>query len=240
MYEYLDYQVSHGNHTIVRAKENRRLAKTNNKLFDELDKAPICCYKEIDIPQRGNRKARQAKLALSYTKVFLKKPGKTNGSDSLELNVIRCQEISETGKEEKLCWALYTTEAISGADDVKRLIRYYELRWRVEEFHKVWKSDGTEVESLRLRSKQNIERLAVIMAFITIRIYQMREVAQNNSRAKEISCTEYVSSLSWKILWKATKKKLHYLQLHHRSIGHIMQLQSSVAGMTAKEQAELE
>jgi len=87
------------------------------------------------------------------------------------------------------------------------LVRYYELRWRVEEFHKVWKSDGTEVESLRLQSRQNIERLAVIMAFIAIRIYQMREIAQNNDKAKEIPCTGYVSSLSWKILWKATTKK---------------------------------
>jgi hypothetical protein len=86
-------------------------------------------------------------------------------------------------------------------------VRYYELRWRVEEFHKVWKSDGTEVESLRLQCRDNVERLAVIMAFIAIRLYQMREIAQNNKRTKDIPCTEYISGLSWKILWKATEKK---------------------------------
>ena len=207
MFEYLDYQVSNNNRTIVRAKENRRLAETNNKLFDELDNASTCGYKELDIPQRGKRKARHAKLALSYTQVELKKPSKSKGSDTLELNVIQCQEVSEAGEEEKLCWKLYTTETISSVEDVKRLVRYYELRWRVEEFHKVWKSDGTEVESLRLQSRQNIERLAVIMAFIAVRLYQMREIAQNNSRAKELPCTEYISSVSWKILWKITKKK---------------------------------
>lgn len=207
MYEYLDYQVSQNNRFIVRAKENRRLTKANNKLSDALAQAPICGEKDIYIPQRGNRKARWAKLALSYAEVELKRPGKSKGSNSLSLKVIQCQEINKTGKEEKLCWKLYTSEDILGVDDVKTLVRYYELRWRVEEFHKVWKSDGTEVESLRLQSRQNIERLAVIMAFIAVRIYQMREVAQNNNKSKEIPCTEYISSLSWKILWKATMKK---------------------------------
>lgn len=100
MYEYLDYQVSHNNRFIVRIKENRRLAKTNNKLSDELDKVAACGEKEIYIPQRGKRKARNAKLVLSYTEVELKRPGKSKGSNTLVLNVIQCQEIGETGVEE--------------------------------------------------------------------------------------------------------------------------------------------
>jgi len=204
MYEYLEYQVEQGNRFIVRVKENRRLTQAPKKLSDELARSAICGEKDIYIPQRGNRKARWAKLALSYAEVELKKPEKSKGSKSLALKVIQCQEVNTTGEEEKLCWRLYTTEAISSVKDVKKLVRYYELRWRVEEFHKVWKSDGTEVESLRLQSPENIERLAVIMAFIAVRIYQMREVLQNNEKSKELPCTEYMSDLSWKILWKST------------------------------------
>ncbi len=129
MFEYLEYQISNNNRMIVRAKENRRLAKTNNKLFDELDNASICGYKKIYIPQRGKRKARHAKLALSYTQVELKKPSKSKGSDSLKLNIVQCQEVSDIGEEEKLCWKLYTTEDISSVEDAEKIVRYYELRW---------------------------------------------------------------------------------------------------------------
>lgn len=83
MYEYLEYQVSQKNRFIVRAKENRRLAKSKNKLSDELAKASVCGYKIINIPQRGNRKARQAKLALSYAEVELKRPEKCKDSKTV-------------------------------------------------------------------------------------------------------------------------------------------------------------
>lgn len=83
--------------------------------------------------------------------------------------MIICREMNaEIAKP--LCWILYTNEIINNVDDALRMVRYYELRWRVEEFHKVWKSDGTDVEGLRLQRKNNIKRIAIIQAFIAARL----------------------------------------------------------------------
>jgi hypothetical protein len=70
--------------------------------------------------------------------------------DELPLNVVISQELNNPYEDNKLCWYLYTNEPINNIKDTKRIVRYYELRWRIEDFHKVWKSDGTQVEKLRM------------------------------------------------------------------------------------------
>ena len=49
------------------------------------------------------------------------------------------------------------------------------MRWRVEEFHKAWKS-GAGVEQRRMRGADNLERIAVVLAFVAVRLLQLREV----------------------------------------------------------------
>ena len=61
---------------------------------------------------------------------------------------------------------IYTNETINSSEDALKIVRYYELRWRIEEFHKVWKSDGTDDEGLRLQRKNNIKRIAIIQALV--------------------------------------------------------------------------
>ncbi len=206
MYEYLDYQVTHGNRFVVRLNEDRRLLSSKDKLSDALSRLESCGHYSVKIMQKGGRKSRQAKMALSYTQVELKKPRNAKGSAGIRINVIQCQEVGPDDSQEKLCWKLYTSEAIESLDDARKIVRYYELRWRIEEFHKVWKSDGTQVESLRMQKRDNLKRIAVILAFVAVRLYQMRDIVQNNKAAKNESCQNYLSPISWKVLWKATEK----------------------------------
>ncbi len=58
-----------------------------------------------------------------------------------------------------------------------------------------------------MQKRDNIKRIAIILAFVAVRLYQLREIAQNNQEAKDVSCLDYMSPPSWKILWKATQKE---------------------------------
>ncbi len=206
MYDYLNYQLSQGHRFIVRAKDSRTLKQPKAKLVDVLATIDADSHFIIDIKQKGGRRARQATMALSYSTVILKRPKRAKGKSEITVNMVVCQEVVKDGSYEKLCWILYTTEVINSVDDARKIVRYYELRWRIEEFHKVWKSDGTQVEGLRMQSRENIMRIAVIQAFIAIRLLQLQGLAQNQEQAKEISCTGNFSQLSWKILWKKIEK----------------------------------
>lgn len=93
-----------------------------------------------------NRPERLAEVGINYHEVRLTKPTRVKEAifDELPLNVVICQELNNPDEDNKLCWYLYTNDPINNIDDAKRIVRYYELRWRIEDFHKVWKSDGTQ------------------------------------------------------------------------------------------------
>ncbi|UUO22877.1 IS4 family transposase [Colwellia sp. M166] len=203
IYEYLDYQQSAGHRFVVRAKGNRRLLGEHPKLEDALAQLKPAGKYTIDIQQKGGRKARTATIALSYTQVILKKPQRAKGAEGLPLNIVVCTEVNNDTKS-KLQWLLYTTEQVTNADEARAISRYYELRWRIEEFHKIWKSEGTEVEKLRMQHIDNLKKAAVIQAFIAVRLFQLRELAQNKEAAEGICCTTYLNEISWKLLFKAT------------------------------------
>ena len=206
-YEYLDYQLTNNHRFVVRAKTDRRLSAMEGKLSEVLKKLEPAAYTEVKIAQKGGRKARRAQIALRYTTVTMEKNKNLKDvSKEVTINVVQCQEIGGEGSEEKLCWNLYTSEPLNSPEDAKRIVQYYEWRWHIEEFHKVWKSDGTLVESLRMQTKGTLERAALILAFVAAYLYQLRYLAQSSDAAKSISCTQYLTNLRWKILWKATEK----------------------------------
>ncbi len=205
IYEYLDYHTRNKHRFLVRAKENRNISGPVNCLRELCESVEgQCCY-TVNVKQRGGRKARKAKMTLHYQSLRLVKPRYATGAKELPVNVIICQEKNSKA-EEPLQWVLYTNEPINSVTDAQRLVRYYELRWRIEEFHKTWKSDGTGVEGLRLQSVNNIKRIAIIKAFIAIRLQQLQEWAQNNEEAKSMSCRSYVTEMTWQLLWLKTEK----------------------------------
>lgn len=205
IYEYLHYHQTNNHRFLVRAKENRRLVDPEQSMLQLCESAQgQCCY-TVDVKQRGGRKARQAHMTLHYQAITLATPRRLQGLAALPVNVIICRE-KDSDTDSPLRWILYTNEPINSAEDAQRLVRYYELRWRIEEFHKTWKSEGTDVEKLRLHRVENIKRVAVIHAFVAVRIQQLQEWGQNNEAAKEIACSCFVENTTWQLLWMKVEK----------------------------------
>jgi len=207
IYEYIAHQLDNEHRFIVRANHDRKLTNLDSKLHSVNKKLSPQAHYTVNISQRGNRKARKAKIALSYSEVTIDSPKRVAGSKSLTFNVVICQEIGSKNEDEKLCWYLYTNEVIENAKQAREISRYYELRWRIEEFHKVWKSDGTQVEKLRMQTKDNMERMAVILSFVAVLLMQLKELAQNKEEAKERSCEEFFNKQEWQLLWLKTENK---------------------------------
>jgi hypothetical protein len=216
-YEYMAAHISKGRRFIVRASHNRKFYESSDTLH-QLKAAPVVFESEVKIAQKGtdgkkmkNRPARIAKVGVSYHNVTLKRPHDVDKAeeDRLNLNVVVCHELADESIDEasKLCWYLYTNEPINSMEDAQKILRYYELRWRIEDFHKVWKTDGTRVEELRVQYRDNLERLSTILAFIAVRLMQLKEIAENREQAKEQSCETMLAPLEWKMLWKQREAK---------------------------------
>ncbi|WP_305843180.1 IS4 family transposase [Photobacterium leiognathi] len=206
LFEYLTYKHEQQQRFIVRSMQSRCIEEHDNRLYDYASKLLSAGSKELKIPQKGGRKSRTAHLDIKYAPVTLKSPANKKEFDNISLYYVGCIEQGES--DDKLAWHLLTSEPVTNKEEALNIVSYYERRWLIEDFHKVWKSEGTQVEQLRMQSKDNLERLSVILAFIATRLLQLRFM--NESKELSSSCCERVlKGKAWKLMWlKLEKKKL--------------------------------
>lgn len=214
VYEYIQYKLENGHRFIVRACQNRKIYQEHDNLFNRLlDSKSLGTYL-IEIQQKSGRIKRVAELELKAIKVNLQPPRRRNGETEMlrpiSLNVVHVREKNHDN-EECLEWILLTTEEIETFEQARATTRYYELRWRIEDFHKAWKS-GTGVEKLRMQSNENLEKMAVILSFIAVRLIQLKEYFEaslliSEKEANEYSCEEVLSEIEWQVLWGTVEKK---------------------------------
>jgi hypothetical protein len=211
IYQYLHYKVGLGERFVVRAARDRALEIESDDLeerhlFPVMSKAPSCGVIEVEVPQRGGRAARRALVTLRATCLRLHPTARMKRApEMLDVNVILAREEHPPKGVEPLTWLLLTTEPIATQTEVLRVLHYYRLRWRIEEFHKAWKS-GTGIEERRLQAGENIHRLAAILAFVAVLLLQLRELA-SSPEAAETPCSKVLPDLHWQLLWRSVDKR---------------------------------
>lgn len=213
IFEYIQYKLSNNQRFIVRACQNRVLS-TSSTLFKHLSSQTKLGTYKVEVAQKANRKKRIALLELSASSVSFVPPRRYNKEDEplkeVTLNVVHAKEVTDDPNT-ALEWILLTTEDITTFTKARQIARYYELRWRIEDFHKAWKS-GTNVEKLRLQAVNNLEKMLVILSFVAIRLLQLKEhfekesVDESNDTNQQ-SCEGILSTVQWKVLWKTIAKK---------------------------------
>jgi len=57
-----------------------------------------------------------------------------------------------------------------------------------------------------LQHSDNILRIAIIKAFIAVRLLQLQNMAQRSELDKEVRCTACVKEMTWKLLWAKVEK----------------------------------
>lgn len=209
VYEYIFYKTENNQRFVVRASTDRNVAATNNSLFDQITEAKKFGEYCIQIAQKGGRKATTATIVLQAKQVTIMppKPKVKNGLTPLTVNVVFATEKNCPPNVESLQWILITTEDISSFVNVRKITRYYELRWRIEEFHKAWKS-GAGAENQRMQEAENLEKMVVLLAFIAVRLLQLKEGLEREKiePSEKVSCTTMLSKEEWEMLWFSTHK----------------------------------
>lgn len=208
LFDYIKYKQENQQRFVVRANHDRKLFNESFKVSEFIAKQSTEVSYQVKIQQKGGRKSRVANVDVRYAQVEVGGPKQRGKTEKEQLTIISCDEVLPPEGTKPLCWKLYTNESIKTAEQALKIVRYYELRWRVEEFHKAWKSAGTQVESLRLQSRSNLEKMIVITAFIAVRLLQLRELVSTKNAAEDINCQEFFSPLEWKLLWTKTEKKV--------------------------------
>ena len=173
---------------LVRAKVDRVLAKDQTdagdqgarRLFDEVRTGPARASCTVEVsrlsarvkankqPRKQMRAARIAALTLRYQPVALPCPG----AEPISMWIVHAREERPAPEVEPLEWFLLSTLPVASAADAKQVLRWYTLRWRIEDYFRVLKS-GCKVEELQHHSAERLERAIAIKMVVAWRVQLM-------------------------------------------------------------------
>jgi hypothetical protein len=142
---------------------------------------------EVEVTGAPSRTPRTARMLVRTARVTLvMRPRGKPRSDTvrLTLNVVWALEDGTNPPNEKpLDWLLLTTRAVATLADARMVVFGYTQRWRIEDFHRVWKSGACRVEQTQLRSAKAITLWATILASVAGRIERLRLLSRTTPEA---------------------------------------------------------
>ena len=165
----------------VRGSWNRRICgqKTRAYVRQHLGKAKVALRYELEIPEGHKRSARTARLLVRAANVQLNVSHDWQARrENPRLNALLIQERRTPTGERPLDWLLYTNAPIETAEQINLVIKSYVTRWRIEDFHKTWKSGHCEVEQMQLRSAEAAKTWASLLATVAARIERLKHLAR--------------------------------------------------------------
>jgi hypothetical protein len=185
IFDLMGYGIDTKMRFVFRAAQDRKLLNAGERLFSFMANQPVLGTRRVLVEQRGaqsggnGQKARPARerrqieveMRAARVRLGIARPEKGARRGGIEVGAVLVTEVgSDPGDVEAgMRWLLLTTEDVSTFEGAERVVRIYETRWVVEEFHKAWKS-GCRVQESRMQDPENLERLIALTAFVAIRL----------------------------------------------------------------------
>jgi hypothetical protein len=125
------------------------------------------------------REGRMAKLAFGATAVVLRRPSTQPKTlpKTLSVHVVRVWELDVPEGEAPVEWVLLTTEPVSSAEQILRIVDWYRARWVIEEFFKAIKT-GCAYDSRQFETLDALVNVLATFLPIAWRLLLMRTQAR--------------------------------------------------------------
>ena len=82
-------------------------------------------------------------MELRYETLTIPAPrGNPTGIPSLRLSVVHAREVAPPADGKRLEWFLLTTLPVTDVETAQQLLRWYALRWRVEDYFRCSRPDA--------------------------------------------------------------------------------------------------
>ena len=169
----------------VRAAQDRRVWDADTTyLWETVNAQPVLGNYTLPVPARPGRRERQATMEVRATPITLRLPNpSTREMELMTLHAVQALEAGTTpADEEPIEWLLLTNALVRTLDEAIVVIFGYSLRWRVEEFHRTWKS-VCKIEDTLLEDASRIIKWAIILAVVAMRIERLKFLARKTPDA---------------------------------------------------------
>ena len=169
---------------LIRAQHDRNISEDPFKLFAAIRKTSVKSRVKVSVPKqsvrpkkskqkaKAARPGRQAELALRHLTIQLPAPSYYRDKEPIEIQLIHALEENPPQGTKAVEWFLLTTIKIDSAKDIEKCLRWYTLRWRIEDWHRVLKS-GCNIDGLAHETAERLRRAIGINLVIAWRIMLM-------------------------------------------------------------------
>jgi hypothetical protein len=180
-----------GHHFLFRANQDRLVFVTpahdrQEYLLRYARSLPSRGSDAVEIPGRGGRPPRTARVALAAAPVWIPPARGTpqaRAKPVLAAWVLRIWESRPPdGVEEPLEWVLLCSLPSTTPEELKERRDWYCCRWMVEVFHHIEKS-GCSEEDRRFETADRLETCLAVLSVVAVRVFQLRCALENQPEA---------------------------------------------------------
>jgi hypothetical protein len=160
---------------LVRAAHDRGL-DDGRALFAAIDAVPAAGSAELDLPAKPGRKRRIARLEARFMTVALARPknGRRAGlPPSVTLNLVDVREVNPPPGEAAIHWRLLTTHSVTSAAEAWAVAELYRRRWAIEQMFRTLKTEGFDIEGVRIEEPVPRNRLVTAALIAAVCIQQL-------------------------------------------------------------------
>ena len=168
---------------LVRAKWDRCLEGSDQKLFAELAAVPLAKTVSVPVPRQREHpaqpstpgrpalSARSAQVEVRFKEVTLSAPQAPQTRDKLPIKLwaVYLLEKHPPKGAAAVRWMLLTSIPVASVKQALKCVRWYRRRWRIEEWHRVMKS-GCKILNHQNHRAQVLLRAIALDAVIAWRI----------------------------------------------------------------------
>jgi len=200
---------------LVRANHNRNLKEEPFKLFEavrqtmEQSRVRVAIPRESARPKKSKQKKRDARpkrsadLAVRKLHIQLPPPEYYPDKEPIDVWIVHALEVNPPAGIKAVEWFLLTTVEIATSADAEQCLRWYTLRWRIEDWHRVLKS-GCRIGKLAHGTAERLRRAIAINLVIAWRIMVMTLLGRENP---ELPAEVIFSDVELRVLHAYAKKK---------------------------------
>lgn len=173
----------------LRPKRNQPDSSKRSYLREFLRNRGILGEYTLDVPATEERPARRAKMIVRSATVVLRlEDRKTMRCRTIRLNAVWAREQRGPKQESRsghtqqaaLDWLLLTNHPVKTLKAARHVLATYTLRWRIEDFHKTWKTGLCNIEDTQLRSPEPVKQWATILATVAMRAERLKHLSRES------------------------------------------------------------
>lgn len=203
---------------IIRARYDRRVMEEQDEVDEENEEnkkgmwdfmleQPVRFKESVEVSRnhiqiKGKNKSefreqRVAEVEVRVGQATFSPPSNKKQKTALTHKLVYVKEVNAPDGIIPLEWMLITNLSILTDEDISRIIKYYRLRWMIEEFHRILKT-GCAIENCLLEDTEAMFRYITLFSIIAWRLFWITRLQRIDPEAP---CTQGVADVEWKGLY---------------------------------------